>query len=296
MKKLYIVGNGFDRFHNLPTTYSDFHKFVAANHQDLENIFEEYFMLTSYSDHLWKDFENDLSTFKWKAFFDDINNIDVSDENFRPSYIYGLEDDLVQESDLLIDKIREAFEDWLTDLSLEDTNRKLLLEENSFFLNFNYTLTLEEVYEIPSSNILHIHGDVENSPGSFVFGHNKNLEEQPEFDENGESNRTRFSDSEDNAKYPFYALQKPVKDTIDEYDSFFKGLNEIDEIIILGHSLNSIDLPYFRAIRKNVVKEVKWNVSFYNDEEKTKHLKTLLKIGIDTNKVEFFKMFDYNIY
>lgn len=295
MNILYVIGNGFDLYHDLPTSYNDFHQFVIENHQDLENTFEEYFMLTSYDNRLWKDFENDLSTFDWKAFFDKTNNIDVLYDNFRPSFIYGLEDDLAQESELLIDKIRAAFEDWLTDLSIEYTKRKLLLDEDSIFLNFNYTLTLEEVYQIPSINVLHIHGDVESSQGSFIFGHNKNLKAQPEFDSNGERTRTPFSDSETIAQQPFYALQKPVDDVLSANESFFKSLTETNEIIILGHSLNSMDIPYFKRIKKYVGEDSKWKVSFYSDGEIPTHLKSLQKIGIDESRIEFFKMSDYSI-
>lgn len=299
MNRLYIIGNGFDRYHNLPTGYNDFHRFVINNHPNLENTFEEYFKLGTKSStdnqKLWTDFENDLSTFNWKAFFNEINQIDVLDESFRPSFTYGLEDDLEQETDILISNIREAFEDWLTDLSLESIEKKLYFEEASIFLNFNYTLTLEEVYQIPSEKILHIHGDVENDPGYLVFGHNKNLRAKPKFDKYGETTRTPFSDSEANAQQPFYRLQKPVKDIIRENKDFFNNLQEINEIIVLGHSLNMIDIPYFKKIKKYAADSSKWKVSFYSDEEKASHLNSLQKIGIDQYSIEFFKMSDYNL-
>jgi len=295
MNRLYIIGNGFDRFHDLPTGYNDFHEFVIKNHPNLENTFEEYFMLSTDNKKRWADFENDLSTFDWKAFFDEKNQIDVLDDSFRPSFIYDLEDDLEQETDILISSIREAFEDWLTNLSLESIERKLYFEESSIFLNFNYTLTLEEVYQIPNKKILHIHGDVENDQGYLVFGHNKNLKAKPKFDKYGEPTRTPFSDSEANAQQPFYRLQKPVKEIIRENLSFFKNLQDINEIIILGHSLNMIDIPYFEKIKKYADESSKWKISFYSDGEKASHLSSLQKIGIDECRIEFFKMSDYNL-
>ncbi|KMQ61830.1 hypothetical protein ACM40_05740 [Chryseobacterium sp. BLS98] len=299
MNRLYIIGNGFDRYHNLPTGYSDFHQFVIKNHPSLENTFEEYFKLSTKlsadNKNLWADFENDLSTFNWKAFFDDKNQIDVLDDSFRPSLIYSLEDDLEQETEILISSIREAFEDWLTDLSLESTKKKLHFEEDSIFLNFNYTLTLEEVYQIPSEKILHIHGDVENNQGYLIFGHNKNLKAKPKFDKYGETTRTPFSDSEANAQQPFYRFQKPVRDIIRDNECFFKNLHDINEIIILGHSLNIIDLPYFKKIKKYVADLSRWKASFYSDGEKESHLKSLQKIGIDESKIEFFKISDYDL-
>ncbi|UMQ41574.1 bacteriophage abortive infection AbiH family protein [Chryseobacterium sp. Y16C] len=299
MNRLYIIGNGFDRYHNLPTGYNDFHQFVIKNHPSLENTFERYFELSTKlntdNKKLWADFENDLSTFNWKAFFDEKNQIDVLDDSFRPSFIYGLEDDLEQETDILISSIREAFEDWLTDLSLESTTRKLYIEEDSLFITFNYTLTLEEVYQITREKVLHIHGDVENDQGFLVFGHNKNLKAKPKFDKYGETTRTPFSDSEAIAQQPFYKLQKPVKDVISENENFFKNLKDINEVKILGHSLNTIDLPYFKKIKKYVLGSPKWKVSFYSDAEKIRHLHSLQKIGIDEHRIEFFKMSDYDL-
>ncbi len=299
MNRLYIIGNGFDRYHNLPTGYNDFHQFVIKNHPNLENTFEEYFELSTKlstdNKKLWADFENDLSTFNWKAFFDEKNQIDVLDDSFRPSFIYGLEDDLEQETDILISSIREAFEDWLTDLGLESITRKLYIEEDSMFLTFNYTLTLEEVYQIASEKVLHIHGDVENDQGFLVFGHNKNLKAKPKFDKYGETTRTPFSDSEAIAQQSFYRLQKPVKEIIGENLGFFKNLQGINEIIILGHSLNMIDIPYFEKIKRYVAESSKWKISFYNDGEKASHLIRLQKIGIDEHRIEFFKMSDYDL-
>ena len=51
--------------------------------------------------------------------------------------------------------------------------RKVRIDKNnSVFINFNYTQTLENLYAILSSNILYIHGcAVKND--KLIFGHNK---------------------------------------------------------------------------------------------------------------------------
>lgn len=294
MTKLYIIGNGFDKHHDLNTGYSDFHKFVMRYHPDIENDFEEYFQLRTNKDKdnkdLWSDFESDLGTFNWKSFFDEKNNLDIQDESFRPSYVFGLEDDLKQATDELIEKIRDAFEKWLKQISLESTDKKLDLEEESVFLNFNYTLTLEKVYKISSKKIFHIHGDVETDQGCLTFGHNQKLSEELELDENGDSNRTMFTDSENAAKHSFYAFQKPVGDIITKNKTFFESIRSINEIIILGHSLNPVDIPYFEEIKRQTKNTPKWKVSFCKEEEKETHLKTLREIGVAKGSIEFFKM------
>lgn len=289
MTKLYIIGNGFDKHHKLPTGYNDFHQFVIDNNTDLENNFEEYFQLRT-KNSLWSDFENDLATFKWKNFFDEKNNLDVQDESFRPSFVFGLEDDLIQETDDFIEEISAGFEDWLNHIQINSIDEKFPFDKESIFLTFNYTLTLEEVYKIPSKKILHIHGDIENNQGCLIFGHNEELKTEPELDENGDSNRTMFTDSEAASKSSFYALKKPVSDIIRENKSFFENLSNISDIIILGHSLNSVDIPYFVEIKKYAEKMPKWNVSFHEESEKETHLKALQEIGVIKSCIKFFKM------
>ena len=39
---------------------------------------------------------------------------------------------------------------------------ELILPED-YFITFNYTLTLEELYNIPSNHILHIHGKIDDN-------------------------------------------------------------------------------------------------------------------------------------
>ena len=289
MTKLYIIGNGFDKYHDLPTGYDNFNEFINHNYPCIKNILKKYFKLRT-KKGLWSDFENDLGTYNWKSFFDEKNNLDFSDERFRPSFVFGLEDDLIQETDELIENIRGAFEDWLNQISLESIGKKNDFEEDSIFLNFNYTLTLEEVYKIPNDKIFHVHGDVKNNPGSLIFGHNQELKENQELDENGDSNRTMFTDSENTAEYPFYAFQKPVDNIINENKSFFESINSVIEITILGHSLNLVDVPYFEEIVKQTKNIPKWKVSFLKEEEKENHLKTLQKIGVMKDKIEFINM------
>lgn len=290
MTKLYIIGNGFDKCHNLQTGYDDFHQFVSINYTDIEIFFKVFFQLRSNEKGLWSDFENDLGTFNWKLFFAVNNHLDINDENFRPSFAFCLEDNLEEETNDIVRKIKEAFDDWLNQICLKGACKKIDFDSDSVFLNFNYTLTLEKVYKIPNEKIIHIHGVVEANCESLIFGHNHKLLEESEFDENEYSKRTMFTDSENVSKYPFYAFKKPVKEIISEYESFFESLKSIEEIIILGHSLGSIDIPYFQEIVKQTKNKIKWRVSYYKEKEKDSHLLTLRGIGIEETNIELFRI------
>jgi len=291
---LYIIGNGFDLAHKLPTKYSDFHKFIIANNTDLENSFENFFNLNVDDDYKWTNFEEDLGTFDGKYFYDSICNIDMNDEDFRPSFVFGLEDDITQQAEELVRDIKEAFESWLGKIEIDNLEKKDEFMKNAVFINFNYTRVLQEVYNIEDNRVLHIHGNIYEDIGSLIFGHDGNCtlvvdesELVHELDENGDSNRTMFSDSESASFYPFEALQKPVLETIIKNKNFFKKLKNLKKIIVLGHSLNQIDISYFEEINK-YAKNAIWEVSFYDIHEEDSHLNVLKSIGIDEKKITMF--------
>ena len=112
METVYIIGNGFDLHHGLKTSYSEFYKYIIANSNDLENAFEEYFDFRTEGKSHWAHFEEDLGTFKknWKSFFNDYNNLNIEDDDFRPSFAYSLEDDLTEQVEELKTDIKKNFE------------------------------------------------------------------------------------------------------------------------------------------------------------------------------------------
>lgn len=110
------------------------------------------------------------------------------------------------------------------------------------------------------------------------------MEEESELDENGDSNRTMFSDAEGAAKYPFYALQKPVSETINANIKFFDSLEGFSTINVIGHSLNDIDLPYFEEIARSV-KYAEWRVYCYRIEDHEHYLKQLIKCGVNCGSI-----------
>lgn len=289
MEELYLIGNGFDKYHNLLTGFEDFHRYVKLNCTDIKNIFKKYFEFRINDKSLWTNFEEDLGTFKWQSFFNDNNHLNVHDDDFRQSFTYGLEDDLEQQAEQLKADISKAFQDWLETIDLSHTIRKLNFPKNSTFISFNYTLLLEEIYKIEPDRILHIHGDIINDSEELIFGHNEAIEEIPELDENGESNRTIFTDCENAAKIPFYKFYKPVEDIISRNAKTFDLMTTIKKINILGHSLNPIDIAYFKQIH-NRSEYAEWHVSYYNIDEREKHLSTLIQMGISPKCIQLFKL------
>lgn len=296
MSVLYIIGNGFDLHNRLKTCYSHFHEFVIESFPDLENDFEEYFSLEVNEKFLWKNFESNLSTYNYQNFFDSYNNIDIRNDNFKRSEAFGLEDEIVQEANRLVNLIREAFTEWISKIDCKVLPIKQLYKgDEAFFINFNYTDTLEHSYGISNDKILYIHGKAHNCE-ELIFGHGQPTESNPtleELDENGDSNRTLFTDSENASRYPFYVFKKPTNEIIGLWQEFFSKLKEIDVIFVLGHSLGEVDQPYFKEISE-LLPNAKWSVSYYENEEKVSLLsiaKEMLNKDVEMIKIESLEQY-----
>ncbi|SEP69717.1 bacteriophage abortive infection AbiH family protein [Nitrosomonas ureae] len=274
MTRLYVIGNGFDLWHGLPTSYRQFYEFARDALDELAN----YYSFEVADVGPWCDFENSLGLFNWNEFFDAHNHVDVDSESFRPSQVYGLEDGLAEKGEHHVEAIRDCFGDWVMRIDVSNASQILKFKESDQFITFNYTSTLQSNYGIDDGRVLHIHGRAETSD-ELIFGHGEVMDEEPELDENGDSNRTMFSDAEVAAKYPFNALKKPVNDVLDRNIGFFRSLAHISEVVVIGHSLNKIDLPYFRKLAQ-VVPNAKWVVCCYDAEERKHHFEELVECGV----------------
>ena len=282
MATLYIIGNGFDLWHGLPTSYNHFYDFAKVTLEEIEN----YYLLDLSHVNPWHDFENALGTFSWSEFYEAHNNLDVSDEDFRQSFVYSLEDDLTEQADQHVESIKDCFQEWVSNIEISTIERKLDLPNGPIFITFNYTSTLETTYGIENGKVLHIHGRAETYD-DLIFGHGETMEEEPELDENGDSNRTMFSDAQSSAKYPFYVLQKPVDGLLDKLQTFLDLQDWFQEIIVIGHSLNKIDLPYFRILNEQSPDAI-WKICLYSQKEQEHHIEALVNCGVSLNKIRTF--------
>ena len=278
MNTLYIIGNGFDLWHELPTSYARFHDYADGK----LDMLKLYFCIDAPD---WSDFEESLGTYDWKQLYGDYDYTDSSSEDFRPSDTYGLQDELANQGEHIVHSIRECFHEWITTIDVTRASKKMQFEDSDRFLNFNYTSTLQRVYRISDHNVHHIHGRSDTSD-DLIFGHLETMEEEPEQDINGDSNRTMFTDAESAAKHPFYALQKPVHDIIEHNQTLFQSYASVTSIIVIGHSLNRIDLPYFQEIARYAV-DAKWKVCCYKNEDQHHHSQQLISCGVQQDKIEF---------
>jgi hypothetical protein len=285
VKTLYIIGNGFDLFHELPTSYASFNAYA----NEIGSDFEEHFRFSINDEALWQDFETDLATFDSDNFFDLYNEIDIQRENFKYSEIYGLEDQLEQESTGVAEGIQELFFEWLASI---DFSVKPLLSsfiDSDYILNFNYSPLLQETYAVNPNNILHIHGSIHQ--GYLEFGHGYAIPEDPIFDEDGNSLTHPLSNAEGHATIALALLKKPVEDIIDTNKDFFEHVSKFTQIVVLGHSLSDVDIPYFQLIAHGAP-HAYWQLSVYCDEEKAKFCEKMNIIGVEADRFSFMRIDD----
>lgn len=277
MNTLYIIGNGFDLWHALPTNYERFYDYA----KDKLDVLELYFCIDTPD---WSDFENSLGTYDWKLLYSDYNYTDATSEDFRPSDAYGLEDELTNQGEHIVQAIRDCFHEWINIIDVTIASKKMQFDDSDRFLNFNYTSTLQVAYRIDDRNVHHIHGRSDTCE-DLIFGHLETMEEEPELDINGDSNRSIFTDAESAAKHPFFALQKPVKNIIEQNQELFQSFSGISSIIVIGHSLNRIDMPYFEEIAKYAI-GARWRVCCYRKEDEYHHVQQLIARGIQQENIE----------
>jgi len=295
---LFIIGNGFDLFHGLRTSYSDFEQFISR--ERIYEEFGEFFDIKTNGDRLWNNFENDLHTISPGKMVEYYKEFDVLDEDFRPSFIYSLEDELSERVEHLPTEISNKLAEWIRALpqpktaDLERSKKLLKLGLNAKFISFNYTSTLTSIYNINRKNIYYIHGNAEETD-ELIFGHgveNCLYPVPPIFDESNEPTRHFYSDSEDAARGLFNLLKKPVEDVLPKLKSHCEGIGKIDNIIVLGHSLGDVDLQYFQFLR-TFFPEATWALSYYNKADLNR-IKQFKKIIDFPGKLKIIKVFAIN--
>lgn len=277
MTTLYIIGNGFDLWHELPTSYSKFYEFAKTTLDDAERYFDP-----GDIDHPWSDFESSLGTYDWRELFDEWNFTDPTSDSFKVSETYGLQDELTERSDELHRSIEECFCEWIDQIDVNAASTQMVFDTEARFISFNYTSTLQSIYEIDESRILHIHGRAER--GDVTFGHGVEIVEEPELDENGDSNRSMFTDAENAAKYPLFAFQKQTGEIIQNNRGYFDSLRGLTRIEVIGHSLADVDLPYFKVLA-NQNTGCDWIVYCYDQSKKPSMVQQLVKCGVDATMI-----------
>lgn len=302
--RLFIIGNGFDRAHELNTAFDPDFK-IIANKYELYNFWDIY---QTHCDNIWSDFENNLA-------HPDFNSLEEIFNDYEPDYYSNRESDrnaIITQVDLNGNLTRSLYE-FADNAEKQLANTKPLLKfqsefiGNDLFINFNYTHTLEKLYNINKSNVLHIHGEVgmnnlilgypekDYSPKKYYYDiRGKGIGPYQEVDY-----KTHIDNIHNDGLLDYYTYTACCN-LIKKTESFSKqpqtktfldfiNNHEIKIILILGHSCN-IDFDYFKLLQNHFT-HAKWIFIYY--DSKTRYNMVNMISRFDIKDYELVKDNEY---
>lgn len=293
IKKLYILGNGFDLHHGIKCSYKNFKYWLSRNRKPVfENLKRLY---RNINQGWWGAFEENLANFDPDRYPLSIARIShIKQINYLVKY-YGQEgrdfidtleyydEDIASnryrragaiarfEMQKLKIDLKEAFGDWVLQLNKPKKSRKVDLDENTLFFTFNYTRTLEDLYGIEDDQVVHLHGSVDNL--RFIIGHNMTAEEMMnrDFEKNVYNRDPEKDKGQDDARLAMFEaaeeMKKPVEGVISDYGSAFNSLKGIEELEILGISYSPVDIPYMEEVFDIAGKGIKVKLGWHSERD-----------------------------
>ena len=301
-KNLYIIGNGFDQHHGVRCGFEDFMKWVKENDKslftDLTQVYDD-----AEDNKWWKDFENSLAQLNVKYYANKKGNLYdpeyIKDGSIEEKTEYASQK-VIEEFDKIKESLRQDFQKWLSEAYEKRPKEKKIQfpSEGSIFLTFNYTKTLEDIYEIDAKHIYHIHGIIDDKD-SMVVGHGLGEDElndmlksqEPRIGEvwNKKLNRmTRLQIVTPKHKElaalssleSIVSLKKDVEGCIEKNQQFFNEILDVERIYVYGFSFSSIDMPYLEKIIRRTKPETHWVISWYSQEDKRRIMDFIIRHDI----------------
>lgn len=328
MSTLYIIGNGFDLAHDLPTDYKNNLRPILRNtNEELLNVIDQLYFQGN--EDLWSEFESrvgkieeqtlqkliELSSQKIQEFNEENSDPfayqkNIESEQYGDSYsevddaIYSVSSNKLSAEEIIpyneeLEKIVPFLHEGMKRMicvanhKLKKTPKIVDFEEDAVFVNYNYTETLTGLYDIFSECILYLHG--KENP---IWGNDEN---EINFIDQFEIDFTNYAIEEDQLRHDeegnfpsnigdfvkAFNFEEPEQNEIkeavievlnnttseclkerqiEELEEFLNEKDGIDRIVVLGHSMGSVDIDYFNYI-KTKYPDANWIVSYYSDED-----------------------------
>ncbi len=299
-KHLYVIGNGFDLHHDILSDYRYFRDWLVDNAPCVLQTIDETFGYHDWrhikvggnkeDDRWWRTFEENLSSaLTYEIAIEEAreNQPDFGSDDFSDADWYDAEYAVENKLEDAYSVIREAFQNWVAQLGAGSPRKKIrIFRDNSLFLNFNYSHTLQVLYDIPDHLILHIHGKA-GSENKLVLGHGKSydeikaeLEAEASLDEHLTDEEKLIDYEEDGDDFitmrakdaavaGVYNQRKKTDEIITKNEDWFNQLKDVTHLHIFGHSFGRVDLPYFQKILSVIKKEkVFIEVNWFTEDDK----------------------------
>ncbi len=274
MTTLHITGNGFDLSHGIESSYADFGKYAKKYYGDWASQLEACFPVSDYKSgvcKLWSDLEQALGNPDFKAIYDEATE-DVEIEEDHEIRYYALMADVPgYYLSPIIEKFPEIFEKWVQSIIICKDDKIANIphfDRTGMFLSFNYTETLELLYNVPRNNINYIHGRRLDSHAKLIVGHRTQFDVNTLLSPDVEPHK---DEAYDEMVKLVNKLKKPLQSVLNGEDCTWHSLANVDKIVVYGHSLNEIDMPYFEDIMREISNTIPWHISiFFKNETEEK--------------------------
>lgn len=289
--KIFIIGNGFDLAHNLPTKFDTDFKNITMQYE--QNFFWDLYQ--TQENDIWSNFENLLGC-------PDFNCLEEIFVGYEPNYLSDRESDrdsIISQVELngrLMDELytfANNAEYCLSKVQAQDYFIQIL-DFDAYYINFNYTHTLENIYNICEKQVLHIHGEV--GKNNLMLGYPKgNFTPEKYYDDVRKKGRGPYIERniEDYiATIDDYYKKMAFSKLVDKCEKNYKEIKidllndfldnnqcEIKEIIVYGHSC-AIDFDYFYYLNKKYL-DAHWKFYIKGENQKQNVEVLISKCGIN---------------
>lgn len=272
---LFVIGNGFDIGNGMKTGYRQFYHFLKSNHKEFFNSVASLFLAEFETDRLWCEFEECLSA-------------------FSPEYFIDNELTPQETSEIVLDfqeLLSGYFKEWICSIALPKEENQKTFTQDSFFISFNYTDTLEKIYNVPDENVLHIHGQATHPKSQLIIGHSSKITIDEMCESYGIIKDGDLACTKEEFNYllatemMLVTLRKPIEEVIEQR---LKTINfqPISEIVVLGHSLGVVDLPYFKYIKNHLPQSIHWSFSAYSERDQMQILAFVKGLQINNYSID----------
>ena len=301
MSTLFIIGNGFDIAHGIPSRYSDFRQFILEKYPEVEQHRDD--IMYCLRDAMQKKDDvlaaelllhviDKITGVDWNNFEEALPYITFNEKIVKPNHKENEteeEDNILMQEYLLRISIligylincteiwNSFFSIWINSLQRKINSRlfipdqaliKLFSNSDNIFLSFNYTLTLEKLYKI--KKVTHIHNHVGQN---LLWGHGmENALYDPSIDTNIPQKPFLTASTLDEM---INSLKKDSVKAIQNHNHFFKNLStNINKVYSYGFSFSDVDSIYIKKIINSINPFAIWYFTkFECDDQKSLKIK-----------------------
>ena len=300
MRRLFVIGNGFDLHHGLSTSYNDFREYVLNTnpmvYSSILSILSSIYTEEELKE--WRDIENKLSSLQkldYESIFDDEIVSGATTDIEKSWYWYSPQCIASQYVDPLF-QFQKLFDKWVNSIKIEGAspNPYIQFSAEDDFLTFNYTDTLQMLYGVTEERISYLHGKKE---GERIFGYQHTWSDLPilptiqvteDEAEHGVEVDWRFEEAKESLNKIPDMFDKDCNYLISKYSKIFYNLERYDQIIFMGWSLGKQDESYMQVILSEIQdKNIKISVVYHLEDDLERYRDYFNKVGYDDSEVQY---------